>query len=668
MTIRRLEEYRRASSLAEAARFLAHDLQKDLSTLDVAPYLVGYHVRHVFDSTSPTIALIADTSDALERATIVHAANERVGLHSLNHVLDSLHYDVAQGPTKILVRIRFKAYEEGDHHLFDADETDLSRMVLSWVPGWTFDPVAPSAEAITETPAEGPPVRSIYDGYLCGVQKLCSMLDIEPSIVAYHSIMAAVFQLGTFAHIDVERSYDYSYVFMMRPANPFAAVTGITLLTKTELSEPNLRSLEERLATDNTELNAEITASRPFPTDGRDLPNCVRDLKDFKGISVINDPPVPAPPRGIVERVAARVPNAARAVTSSVKALLSLATQFCDERIEGRPLSYGLVLGNPHLVKYWPGPQPLPLTFGSTAQFYTFEELPKFVHLLDDPQQHCLMIPYTDGARQLGDTAFPSFVLSFSDLLEGLSARRDHALWPPELRPYVFLTRRYPWAIAVIAGPGSELRVFASGDIVAYRDGKGWRAIVAPMIVESLLAATNRDESFKETIRLLARIALQMSPFVRTHAHGGLLAYLPIDVNDDRWAGEEQQLQKLVIAEPENPSAERWLTGRELLNADLTINTEVFERVLRAGLLDGAIVFCDPRCTVKYFGRRLAYGDTNAPAAGTKRKTAAAFVEQASLTYGPESLAFAVSSDGPVRLYTKLTDRLEESLLHHIAD
>jgi hypothetical protein len=132
-------------------------------------------------------------------------------------------------------------------------------------------------------------------------------------------------------------------------------------------------------------------------------------------------------------------------------------------------------------------------------------------------------------------------------------------------------------------------------------------------------------------------------------------------------------IQALRATEPHwPPTGVAWLTDRELLETSAdgnpALNLETADLIVRAGALDGAIILCEDQGRVKFFGRRLNYSSSDGGSAGSKRETARAFVKHMNEIEKVVAFAVAVSTDGPIYLYTPLNatrnqpDELYESI------
>src|SRR5262245_50133641 len=109
-------EFRKSLSLNGVAKPLAAIVENEVKKHSNR-YCLFYHLRHVLDTSSPSVAILAT---AEEQATRIWQRNEKLGFHTLNHVLDSLYYpERSVGDVAICVRVSFNVQEFESCHLFD---------------------------------------------------------------------------------------------------------------------------------------------------------------------------------------------------------------------------------------------------------------------------------------------------------------------------------------------------------------------------------------------------------------------------------------------------------------------------------------------------------------------------------------------------------------------
>ena len=71
---------------------------------------------------------------------------------------------------------------------------------------------------------------AFFSKNVCGVQELCTEFEIEPSMVTYRALMAAILQLGLFTG---PAAYgDHTLTAMIRPEHHLDCVVGATLITE----------------------------------------------------------------------------------------------------------------------------------------------------------------------------------------------------------------------------------------------------------------------------------------------------------------------------------------------------------------------------------------------------------------------------------------------------
>ena len=467
-------------------------------------YCIGFHIRNVLDSGAPSVAIAASDDRKAEQ---IKKLNGNRGLHTFNHVLDSLFYPSDSGarsgkPAGIVVRMTYGMRSKESCHHFDEEPKGKGKGFSAWA-GATqgskkeadeirdqlnaFDyryvrmGIRKGSSAAVAQPAPEDSMAALfspgsvfYDEYICGAQKLCSRLGIPPSILAYRSIMASVFQLGTYAKVFGPDTV----TLMLRPASTFGYVIGLTILAGRVIPYTAiLQVLSECLGH-----YSRMQAGVPPKIEER-LLMPTQEYRQFSYIGKLTA--IPSRVSEILaDELCASDPEEPMLmdrdkVRFTVQSFLKMAVSFCDERLEGRELRYGLVLGNAPLMAYWPGPPPRELR-GPDGEFLSVGRLPAQVHLLENPEIQCLVVPYI-GGEYTQTAPCPTWMLDLEEFEEALSAWPEGIIWSRELRPYVYLTQRYPWAIACVVGPGSQIRVFFRGILKAYRDGKGWRLYSDPV-------------------------------------------------------------------------------------------------------------------------------------------------------------------------------------------
>lgn len=684
--------------LAKIARNASECVKTTLQgCTSINQFLIGYHLRHVLDPKAPTVAITASSDQLESLANNAHGCLDRLGLYSLNHVVDLLYYsspndwrpNAKARPRLIVVRMTFDMTSEESRHHFDDEEyvtafkvwvhlpqgqksehDDVARFLNKNVDEFVFVRMGvrtnsvqerfkllqenSSADIVTLGALFDDP-EFVFDHYVCGVQKLCDRLGVQPSLLSYRSLIAAIVQLGGFLNVGSE-----VVSVLARPTHPWSVVHGVTVVSKGVMSTEEMAKL--------VQLVESIQNGRE-PHEEPDKGSVVSDLRKalrFTGLQFLGS----ATPHdaSAVSKIAHAmvihlndtspdnllVPspflhNPDIAFRKTFASFLKIATAFCEEYSEGRPLRYGLLLGNARLMQFWPGPAPIPLQRGDKPM--ELDDLPDMFHLVENPAARALVIPYMDV---LATRHYPAttWVVELQHFREALNAFADGTPWGEDLLPYVYFSRVYPWCVGCVVGPGAAMRIFVRGDLLAYRDGKGWRC-----------AGTQWFNPMNRVKRTLIRLALQLSPIARPGSHGSLLAYVA-EITGQFWDTEEKYHRLVPLKEVEpvirkgvgGQPDERWLTGRPLLNQGDNHDRVVFERLVRAGSLDGAIVLEGNDCKVARFAQQLVYQEKTG-GEGTKRAAASAFVkkmrEQENRRDVQDKTAYAVaiSSDGPIGFY-----------------
>lgn len=523
---------------------------------------------------------------------------------------------------------------------------------------------------------------------------LCAQFGLEANIVSYRSMIAAIYDLHNY-----RASFgDNTLTMLFRSHDPTSFATGMTLVSAERLEKLELEGLTGVLS----KFHDEICGGLVKPT------NASKKLQvHLNGIRGSADPGHEDRNRvsiqlcdQIAEYVRAHAgvdetdshflaklgyAGAKHTLRNCIHRFLEACLAFCDERHEGRPQEFGLVLGNPYMFRYWPGARPLPIVDVDTNGQYQnlwIDRLVKQVHLIGDPQQRFLVLPfgaiYEQSRGVEAGAESPSFVLDLANFQQAIATWREGLFWSPTAKTFAYLTKRYPLTVAAIVGPGSQIRVFCGGRVVCYRDGKGWRIWRDPTtsIRARLMAGEARPvdklvESERESslgrLSCIIDVALHLSPMIRTDAHGGLFVW---SSSPDTFRSREGTtgvgdgpvaLQSLDSVEPArlDEIAERWLCGNKLLRASsggkadegstqFEVDYEVAKLVLRASLKDGAVCLGGSECEVMSFGQRVILpGGGTAGDRGTKHATAEAFPS----AVGEGAFAIAISADGPIHVY-----------------
>ncbi|HEX6372501.1 MAG TPA: hypothetical protein VF006_26510 [Longimicrobium sp.] len=663
-------------SLQDTGKVLGSDIG---AVIGQSQFCLGYHIRHFLQSEHQPVALV---SSEPQTAEAVFRRNATLGLHTVNHVVDSLYpFEVTSSHgLAIVLKIRFvstptKRIAEPLQVFTGRDSgEELARNALI---GWDVRSLRVQASSVTEilnVPQDdlglpeslfsnlGDPshlTTKFYNGFLPGTHRLCTYLGIPPSFLAYRSILAAIYQLGTYAAVFGSETN----VIVLRQADPLGFATGVTTITRRSIRPANFAAVLEALQLQNDRLKEREDASDHGYynlTTYRGLTFADREHRSIK---------IPNEVVNVLERLLPHVENERRAkldyfndpalFKQTIESFLRLCALFCDERFEGADLQFGIVLGNPFLMKFWPGEMPVPVAHkdGHRCRFFYSPDVSKQIHLLENPAERCLVVPFQSHAGY--SIPLAGYLIDLKDFQEAMVSPSP-GNWISKFAPYVYATRRYPWAVAAVVGPHSEMRVFAGGRLVSYRDGKGWGILRTPKEVidadpqSTYFAALGPTEkTHQHILQALGELALQISPVARPGSHGGLLVYSPLPYDDPKWNACDS-FEQLVSAEPQRLDGERnWITGLALLNPDGSLNEAVAHLAVRASVLDGAIVFAGERGIVRSFATRLNFGRAESATAkiagGTKRRTAESFVKEFSAGT-PGAVAIAISADGPIRL------------------
>lgn len=719
------DAFSRSLSLSCVAQALAEALKSKLPA-GLEKFCLGAHVRQVFDTTSPTVH-VCSSDDA--KANAIRRRNESHGKQTLNHVLDALLSSPAidgSAGVAACVKVEFReALRDECGHPFDCETKEIQDKLLFDFQGvsnsFTGEKKVFAAHCLqTATESE----RPRPEDYLCGTTKLCEHIGVAVTPMALDSVWSALIQLGRFSG---ESNFGcYTVTCLMRGSDPFGFVVGFTLITSTQVEIETLKDCFAFLQQAQASLNKREIALDRLETR-EDCRAVLALIELFRGMEWRGAKGRIFLPKGIArqlrddtiggcvanEHVNFEFKRRDDGILQSIETFIQIASQFCDEKIEGRQLRFGLVHGNPALLFHWDGPSPIPLAVNGA--FFAINELPKQFHLIEDPEDRCLVIPYlpplplnhtsprtTIGTPLSSTIGVPAFALELRHFKQAFAESDIIQFWSEEFRPYAYFTARHRWAVACVVGPYSELRMFTAGTLSAYRDGKGWKILRKPesgagMALHPWERIVEQCPHWKgwPILRVLIELAVQLSPIANRHAKGGMLLFAPLtkDVNQtpaptdgsNFWFNEkgERVLQDLRAQEPTalpHEALGHWLSGRKLLpDVNEPPDEEVAHRLLRACSQDGAVILSSEHGLVQAFAKRVnppAIKGDKGSSSGTKRYTAKAFVEMVAKCESiPEAsrklgLAIAVSSDGPITITfvkdvhaEKLEDRLDSITL-----
>ncbi len=687
-------EDRITSYLSTMAAKYAKDIA-EVMPASVKKYCIGYHLRNVLHCDAPAVTIKTHPNAVAQpRAKQIQEKNTESGLHTLNHVLDSLCYSSSpanRGPSKPLalcVRVTYGLENGESCHHFDAEKREdddpgkffnvwqggklrpwaQEKQLLETLLGSRFDLhyermgvfVSPDMLRLARHGADRNIIEALFaphgmsfNDYACGAQKLCQKMRITPSVVAYRAIMSAIFQLSTYAVGETDPGTALfgreTITLLLRPEYPFGTVAGVTIISPDTLNpeKPNgcvpLQQVVELVMGQQGQVADDPVRSK-----------YTGDSSPFRGT-------------GVPETLLRNIAKAARgkecwgsdfseAVMCTTQSFLDYCARFCDEKLEGRHLRIGFLLGAAGLLRFWPGKRPLelgsvPITWRTKDPGYlSLVDLSPLthVHLIEGPEDRAVVVPYLGKAFNEHNAPAPLKVIELADFEEALMGWSDGVLWSQEYRPYVFLTKTFRWAVGAVVGPGSHIRVFHGGRLLGYRDGKGWRRYQDPLEddrVEKWTDACQDPGRLRSLVSAVCNAALQTSSMVREDAHGGFIVYLPTPWNDEGlknalYEDAETEVPKTegrVVSQggpPTNgtrvfhgisfgkgdtpePKQPRWVTGRYLLRAvdsgstervveagtsgeschhekQWALDPDVGNLIVRAAMIDGAIVLCGP--------------------------------------------------------------------------
>ena len=633
-------------------------------------YCTLTYLRQVF--SREVVPVIFDASDdALEPAHEIFVQNYCHGLQPLLRVLDALCLGREDAPRSCCLRISFPAAKDDDASVFRLSTADDASLGPDCPNAHIVVPEnatseLPTLEADLPDYSTGRRLfadrRALFDRGVAAATALCSYFQLESTIVAYESLMAAVYELYRYREFGRE-----AITILFRSQDPTSFATGVTAVATVPLQGEQLQSLFNELSHFHEEI-----------CNGLGNPDSSRLRVPLKQIQEYADPGLAYSPRRVPKDLLRLVHQRMRDGASSEGSyfladpddalsdktirhcaahFLEACIEFCEEQHEGRQLQFGIVLGNPFMFRHWPGARPVPIFEEhevndlKTFRNLTLTRLVEQSYLTEEPRQRFLIMPY--GAKYENSGA-PAFAVDLANFQLATAAWPEGLIWSATERTYAYLTHRYPWAVAAIVGSHSKIRLFCGGQLIAYRDGKSWKTWADPL--ESLrtrLADESRSnlspEEQQKAIRRISRlveVALQVSPIIRPGSDGSFFVWAP---HEEVFEGENISLLQLNAVEPPrlDPELKLWLSGSHLLQRDLTLSHEVAKLVLLATREDGAVCFAGDRCKVFRYGSRVEVRSEETRARGTKRATAEAFVKQA----GPGAVAIAISSDGPVRIY-----------------
>lgn len=677
-----LEALARAHTLSELASYIGTWLSENKV---LAPSQI--YARHAFAADPHPVWIKSMTHQADESQAIL-TSNWKAGLLPFCVVLDS----VTSGPLSCGIAIRFEDGEDSDpairvdNHLIPPITCENGRQTYSFCTPNSGHRVRTgirvnlnatiSEKRVFPTPGEPLPI-SMREYYVkeyalastssAAISRLCAMFDIPCNPLVERSIMAAIVDCSRYATISKEM-----VVILRKTGRPLDLTLGGCVFSEFEHDKmEGFFSLTTGL--DNQVLEMMSSASIPAYSDYNEkLREALWPLLSYTAPereSII--------PRDVSDNIARIILSKQWGPTEhqinvrdrlklgmdfrgDIQRFLECAIQFSNEYLEGRPIEYGLVLGEPHLTRFWPSGLPLSVAYkansSSESGFGNINDIRKAIHIVSDPSKNALVVYYgaTFTENNKGSLTFPAYAVDLEDYSSLVSLSGKGAFQPSPLGIYAAITEEIPWAVAALVGPGPRIVVISGGNVVAARDGRGW------LVKQDLLSQATLDfggTSFKPTedwrvaLSCLLSIAEQISPYVRSGQHGGLLLYVPREAKDvesgNVWVEQLGQEESLV-------SRDEWLGESVIWTVKDGLDLRIAGRVVRACQLDGGVLFVrsdkGEGMLAGYAMKVVASQGQNKKSknpTGTKRAAAKMFAANG----GHGAIAIAVSSDGPVRVY-----------------
>lgn len=664
---------------------------------DLNKYIIGYHIRHVFDCQSPKVSIVKKSDNGKKPYSSIYNRNKRIGIHTINHVIDSLYYTPDKnGQNKdslVILNMDFNCDKVPGNFMINESTTELInfKSILKRKFKNFNNPVYEEYSGdkkLKDIYSANEPyhnienkIKQIYSKCIAGIHNLCSLMNLEGSVSYYKSLASSIYQMMSY----FEDYGDNVVTIILRPTNHFQYVLGLSFFSNKKISNQSILKITQKLNEQFLTINKVF---HEIQYDNYDFfkeqvkNNDSFDIEFYEKIH--NDKKCPVLSYNKVNlsnelKLADKITDDARSdnianLQKTISSFLRISINFLHQKNEGRKVRFGLLLGNPFLIKYWYGSRPIPCSIRDSkskkildSKFFYMKDLPNQIHLLENPEERLVVIPYIDATIQ-NDKRIPSFILEMGDFIEIFNNVKEGTIWLPEQRPYVYLTQRYPWSYGIVAGPDSELRLFNKGGLTAYRDGKGWKYVDYRGI--SKIVNNSIGGNTKLIFQILLDISFQMSPYTRDGAKGGYIIYSPSN-NPETW---QSKTQTLYDFEPMRWDKDNWLTGRYILNKNGEKDFDVISLVIQAGTLDGAIILSGDRGRVNYIGRRLNMenkdGNDNGKKTffkpvGSKRTAAENLIN--TIKDNPTeysdlegTYAITISSDGPINIYHTKFDETKE--------
>ena len=501
--------------------------------------------------------------------------------------------------------------------------------------------------------------RDYYAQYLAVAQHICHDLSITQSITSYDAIIGGICEL--LMHTRHIASPSFSFLSMAECTDSFGFSLGLCLTTKKEITPRKMNQLSEAISEIYTDAikAIESDSSHELPDDVASQLEQLREVQVDSKIATYA-------PRDLVHHIACALNANAESsfftridkndrmsrIYKCIDDFLHACVQFSDEQNEGKELQFGLLMGNPYLMRYWPGKRPVPIGFSANnrMKWFKLEQIPEQLRALGGPSESCVIFPYDLQHSPGINRPTAAYQLDLEAVQSDVSTWNRYVLWDNRLAIYSQLTHKHRWSIGAVVGPGPEVRVFCGGEFVAHRDGKGWRQLRDPVqAIEDSLGSWPDEQTClqQDPLRELFRVALQLSPRIRPESHGGLIVH---HMDEDVLAS---MCEPLPLNELKRLDKSNWLSGATLFRrGNSQIDFGVANLIVRSSALDGAVCLAGKDCKIVGIAQRLTPkaskdGRFSPALSGTKRAAASAYVQQA----GEGAIAIAASSDGPVRVF-----------------
>lgn len=653
MSLDTLTQYNLNLSFTDLCKYFLNKAFDEISKKYQGTFVIGYHIRHFMDSEAPTY--LARPSDNTKQAEVDKsiADNKKKGKHTINHIIDNLYYKEATNKnTLITLQISYnevfqfqklEGISDFDciNGLAHIEKKELSKYKLA-----------------------------------SNIEELVKELNLDTNYENINSIVNAIEQIESYLPYG-----NRIQCLILRPKNQFGYVVGVSLISQEAF---DIKTIFEMLKADfellntNTDKNELIKNTK---TDNDD--SIIKKIIEYKAFNI--DYLKNRLPDNFYTKIIGIEPNlehfstqAKKQLKKTIESFINLITHFCDEKVEGHPLTYGFVLGNPGLLNFLENNDIFPsILANSESSFTNIDDIKSNIHLFANHEVSSIVIPYLHDFTAVAEkNPIPSFILPMKSFAEDIFNWDEGLLIHNSYRPYAFLSYRFPWLISAVIGPYSQIRLFKGGNIIAFKDGKGWKSGF-PKSEDNLSdLQVNFNDSEKIKIEKLINLAKLFSPIYNPNSHGGFIIYAgDIDTFTEDDKKEFKSSFEPLIDKTLMPIREdtKWLINENIFTTDSSgktiIDKDVCYKLLQTCVLDGAITLTGSEFNVKSFGNRLSFKpnstkvgeireDANENVSGTKRKTAMEFVKWCSTKNMTKYFAIAISADGPIRIYydTKTCD------------